>query len=35
MTSTAILDRRIVDLPDVEKPPPELAAGARNFLASG
>jgi two-component system, NtrC family, sensor kinase len=35
ITSTAILDRRIVDVPDVEKPPPELAAGARNFLASG
>jgi GAF domain-containing protein len=35
ITSTAILDRRIVDVPDVERPPPELAAGARNFLASG
>jgi two-component system NtrC family sensor kinase len=35
ITSTAILDRRIVDVPDVEKPPPELAAGACNFLASG
>jgi hypothetical protein len=35
ITSTAILDRQIVDVPDVEKPPPELAAGARNFLASG
>jgi two-component system NtrC family sensor kinase len=35
MTSTAILDRRIVDVPDFENPPPELAAGARNFLASG
>jgi GAF domain-containing protein len=35
ITSTAILDRRIVDVPDVEKPPPELAAGARNTLASG
>src|SRR5262245_824474 len=34
-TSTAILDRRIVDVPDVENPPPELAAGARNFLATG
>jgi two-component system NtrC family sensor kinase len=33
--STAILDRRIVDIPDVENPPPELAAGARNFLATG
>jgi GAF domain-containing protein/DNA-binding response OmpR family regulator len=35
MTSTAILDRRIVDIPDVASPPPELAAGARNFLATG
>jgi GAF domain-containing protein len=35
MTSTAILDRRIVDVPDVENPPPELAAGARNFRATG
>jgi GAF domain-containing protein len=35
MTSTAILDRRIVDVPDVANPPPELAVGARNFLASG
>jgi two-component system NtrC family sensor kinase len=35
MTSTAILDHRIVDIPDVENPPPELAAGARNFLATG
>jgi GAF domain-containing protein len=35
ITSTAILDRRIVDVPDVENPPPELAAGARNFLATG
>src|SRR5262249_40859907 len=35
MTRTAILDRRIVDVPDVENPPPELAAGARNFRATG
>jgi GAF domain-containing protein len=35
MHSTAILDRRIVDIPDVENAPAELAAGARNFLASG
>src|SRR5262245_58543143 len=35
MHSTAILDRRIVDVPDVENAPAELAAGARNFLASG
>jgi GAF domain-containing protein len=35
MTSTAILDRKIIDVPDVASPPPELAVGARNFLASG
>jgi GAF domain-containing protein len=35
MHSTAILDRKIVDIPDVENAPAELAAGARNFLASG
>jgi GAF domain-containing protein/CheY-like chemotaxis protein len=35
MNSTAILDRRIVDIPDAENAPAELAAGARNFLASG
>jgi signal transduction histidine kinase len=35
MHSTAILGRRIVDIPDVENAPAELAAGARNFLASG
>jgi GAF domain-containing protein len=35
MHSTAILDRRIVDVPDAENAPAELAAGARNFLASG
>jgi two-component system, NtrC family, sensor kinase len=35
MHSTAILDRRIVDIPDVENAPAEWAAGARNFLASG
>jgi GAF domain-containing protein/anti-sigma regulatory factor (Ser/Thr protein kinase) len=35
ITSTAILDRREVDLPDVRKAPAELATGARNFLASG
>jgi hypothetical protein len=33
--STAILDRREVDLPDVREAPAELAAGARNFLATG
>ena len=35
MHSTAILDRSTVDIPDVENAPAELAAGARNFLASG
>jgi GAF domain-containing protein len=35
MHSTAILDSRIVDIPDVESPPIELAVGARNFAATG
>jgi hypothetical protein len=35
ITSTAILDRREVDLPDAWEAPAELTAGARNFLASG
>ena len=35
MHSVAILDRKIVDLSDVRDAPPELATGARNFLASG
>jgi two-component system, NtrC family, sensor kinase len=35
MHSVAILDRRIVDIPDVRNAPAELAVGARNFLASG
>jgi two-component system NtrC family sensor kinase len=35
MTSAAILDRRIVDIPDAEHAPPELTAGASNFLKSG
>jgi GAF domain-containing protein len=35
ITSAAILDRREVDLCDVREAPAELAAGARNFLASG
>jgi GAF domain-containing protein/DNA-binding response OmpR family regulator/anti-sigma regulatory factor (Ser/Thr protein kinase) len=35
MTSTAVLDHRIVDVPDAENAPAELAEGARNFLASG
>src|SRR6516165_4012965 len=35
MHSTAVLDRRIVDIPDAENAPAELVEGARNFLASG
>ena len=35
MHSVAILDARVVDVPDVQNAPPELAVGARNFLASG
>jgi PAS domain S-box-containing protein len=35
MHSVAILDRRILDIPDVENAPDEMAAGKKNFLASG
>ncbi|MEA2817530.1 MAG: hypothetical protein QOI93_5288, partial [Rhodospirillaceae bacterium] len=35
MHSLAILDRRIVDIPDVRNAPSEVAVGARNFLGSG
>jgi GAF domain-containing protein len=35
MHGIAILDARTVDFPDVAKAPPEIAVGARNFLASG
>jgi GAF domain-containing protein/DNA-binding response OmpR family regulator/anti-sigma regulatory factor (Ser/Thr protein kinase) len=35
MNGIAILDRRIVDISDAENAPPDLAAGARNFLATG
>ena len=35
MHGLAILDRRIVDIPDVEQAPAEFAAGKKNFLASG
>jgi GAF domain-containing protein/sensor histidine kinase YesM len=35
MHSLAILDGRMVDIPDVEDAPPELAIGQRNFLGSG
>jgi GAF domain-containing protein len=31
----AFLDRKIVDIPDGRKPPPELAVGAKHFLPSG
>ena len=35
MHSVAILDRRMLDIPDVENAPDEMAAGKKNFLASG
>ena len=35
MHGVALLDRTIVDLPDVRKAPPELAKGAKNFLEIG
>src|SRR5262249_19243165 len=35
MHSLAILDARVVDIPDAENGPPELASGNRNFLATG
>ena len=35
MHGAALLDCRIVDIPDVRNAPAELAAGARNFLTSG
>jgi two-component system, NtrC family, sensor kinase len=35
MHSVAILDARVVDIPDAENGPPELATGSRNFLATG
>jgi two-component system, NtrC family, sensor kinase len=35
MHSLAILDRRVVDIPDVRNAPEEFAAGRQNFLASG
>ena len=33
--SVAILDRSMLDFPDVENAPAEMAAGKQNFLASG
>src|SRR5262249_43863764 len=35
LNGVAILDRRIVDIPDDQNVPPDLAAGWRNFRASG
>lgn len=35
MHGLAILDARVVDLPDVAEAPADLAVGAKNFLASG
>jgi GAF domain-containing protein len=35
MHSAAFLDRKIVDVPDALSPPPEIAAGAKNFLTTG
>jgi GAF domain-containing protein/DNA-binding response OmpR family regulator len=35
MNGVVILDARVVDIPDAANAPPELAAGIRNFLASG
>ncbi len=35
LSSTSILDAKIVDIPDVRVAPPELAAGAKNFADSG
>jgi GAF domain-containing protein len=35
MHALAILDRRVVDIPDAASPPIELTIGAKNFLATG
>ena len=35
MASRAIIDGKIVDVPDVDDPPADLAPGAKNFRASG
>ena len=35
MGSRAIIDGKIVDVPDVDNPPADLAPGAKNFRASG
>jgi GAF domain-containing protein len=35
MHGVAVLDARVVDIPDAEHGPPELMSGSRNFLATG
>ncbi len=35
MHSAAMLDGRVIDVPDVEQAPAQFAVGARNFLGSG
>src|SRR5207248_10703619 len=35
MHSVAILDRKMLDIPDVEKGPAEMEVGIKNFLGSG
>ena len=35
MHGLAFLDRKTVDIPDAREAPPELAAGAKNFLTTG
>ena len=35
INSTAILDRKLLDIPDVEHAPSEMGAGKKNFLESG
>jgi GAF domain-containing protein len=35
MHSVAILDRKMLDIPDVEKAPAEMEVGRKNFLGSG
>jgi GAF domain-containing protein len=35
MHSAAILDQKVVDIPDARNAPPEFAVGSQNFLASG
>jgi two-component system, NtrC family, sensor kinase len=35
MHAIAILDRRVVDVPDVRSAPPDIAPGAKKFLATG